>query len=170
MKISILLLLCIVSSITAQEKTIIFKAVKQQEALLFRCTNTSKVTQEVTLTLTKKEGLKGYTKPITKKVAPHTSMEFARFPIVGAYSYSYTTSWQENRTTQEQATITAAKKEKLLKDLSKINTGIVVFDNSDCPRCQRSTSFLLDNNIDFKLLNVTDSKENNRLMWDLLKA
>lgn len=170
MKISTLLFLCILSTIAAQEKPITFKIAKQQEALVFTCTNTSKVTQEVTLTLTKKKGLEGYTRPIIKKVSPNTMMEFAVFPITGAYSYSYKTAWKENRTTQEQATITAAKKEKLLKDLSKINTGIVVFDNSDCPRCQRSTSYLLDNNIDFKLLNVTDNKENNRLMWDLLKA
>ncbi len=171
MKIIVLFFLCISASICAQSKAITFKVSEENNKLVFICTNSSKVNYDVTLTLTKKKGLGEYTKPITRKVTPETNLIFATFPIKGSYSYSYSTSYKKSpKTKKEIQDIVQKKKETQLIDLSKINTGIVVFDKTDCPRCNRATSYLLDNNITFKLLNITDNKENHRLMWSLLKA
>ncbi len=171
MKTIVFLFLCISSSIYAQSKPITFKVSEADSKLVFICTNNSTTSYDVTLTLTKKKGLSGYTKPITKKVTPETNLVFASLPIKGSYSYSYKTSYKTSKKTKKELQdIAHTKKEALLKDLSKINTGIVVFDKSDCPRCQRSTAYLVENNIKFKLLNITDNKENKELMWSLLRA
>lgn len=170
MKIITTLFFLTTLTITAQVKPVTFKAEKRENAIVFTCTNATQATQEVTLTLTEKKGLRGYTRPLIKKVAPKTTMIFATFPIAGAYSYAFTSSWKEMRTPKELEAIATTKKEKVLQDISKINTGIVIFDKTDCARCQRATAYLLDNNINFKLLNITDNATHNTLMWDLLRA
>ena len=58
---------------------------------------------------------------------------------------------------------------KTLSEIGDINKGIVVFSKDGCPRCHFTTSYLLDNNIDFKFINTSDSQDQNRLMWDLLR-
>ncbi|MEP0263221.1 conjugal transfer protein TraF [Dokdonia sp.] len=171
MKAVLFFFLFISVSVFSQSKPITFKASEENNKLVFICTNNSKTSYDVTLTLTKKKGLAGYTRPITKKVAPETNLVFASLSIKGSYSYSYSTSYKKSKKTKKELQdIAQKKKEAVLKDLAKINTGIVVFDKSDCPRCQRSTAYLLDNNIKFKLLDVSSNNENNRLMWSLLRA
>lgn len=171
MKVILFFFLCISTSVFSQSKPITINASKENNTLVFICSNSSNTSYDVTLTLTKKKGLRGYTRPITKKVAPKTNLIFASLPIQGPYSYSYSTSYKKSKKTKKELQdIAQQKKEAILKDLSKINTGIVVFDKSDCPRCQRATAYLLDNNIKFKLLDVSSNNENNRLMWSLLRA
>jgi glutaredoxin len=174
MKLILALLLLTTTFTTAQNQPVKIEATEQDQKLVFICTNNSAITQEVTITLTQRKGLRGYTRPITKRVAPSTTTTLASFTIAGAYNYKYSTSWKEVPNIKEQQVrkevIAARTKGKILRDLSKINTGIVIFDNTDCPRCQRSTAYLLDNNVPFKLLNITDNKKNHKLMWDLLEA
>lgn len=154
----------------SQEKPVTVKSLAKNNELIFTAVNTASVTQELTLTLTKSKGIKGYDKPIKTTLAPGANKTIATFPLEGAYSYAYNTNYKEAPTTQEIGNRSNALKQHTLKELSQIKEGIVVFDKTDCPRCQMSTAYLLDNDIDFKLLNITDNPKNKKLMWDLLKA
>ena len=73
-------------------------------------------------------------------------------------------------TKQEKNAIAVNKEAFMLKDFSKINEGIVIFEKLECPRCNRALAFLLDNNIAFKSVDVSKGKkENNHKMWEILK-
>lgn len=57
----------------------------------------------------------------------------------------------------------------LLRDLSQVNKGIVVFDKTDCPRCSRTTAYLYENNIPFKIVDVTRNNKGKELMQTLVR-
>jgi len=72
--------------------------------------------------------------------------------------------------TKEKADELAEKKAHYLKDVSRINEGIVIFDDIECTRCSYATSFMMEHNIDFKIVNISDDKENLNLMWNTIRA
>lgn len=171
MKIFILLLMIgIPLTINSQEKPITVTAKEQDQLLIFNATNHTELTQEVTLTLTKRKGLKGYTRPLTQLIRPGETLKFYELAVVGAYSWASSYSYKPKATAQEQKAFDEERKSHLLNNLEDvdINKGIIVFDKTGCPRCHRTTSYFMDNNIDFKLLNVTENKEYHELMWSLL--
>ena len=47
-----------------------------------------------------------------------------------------------------------------MHNFSKINEGIVIFDNVECNRCNKSTSYMLDNNINFKIVDISPTEAN----------
>ena len=61
--------------------------------------------------------------------------------------------------------------QRLFKEGDDINTGIVIFDKSDCSRCENATSYLLDNDIDFKWIPLpTNDQVRTQDMSDNLRS
>ena len=171
MKVSILVFLLFTCTLTAQTKTVECESVKEGNKLSFFFFFNSNVNQDVTFFLSKLKGIKGYTKPIKKRIAPNSKKLFLTVTLNGEYSYSSSYTFNPFYTKSD----IAAKNEKLKQhQLDKgvdINKGIVVFSKDDCSRCHRTSSYLLDNNIDFSFINISDKNqpENKKLMWSLLK-
>lgn len=162
MKLLIFITLFLPSVLMAQNKVIEVKEEAKGNKLFLFCENNASSTQEVTLTLSKLKGIKGYSKPIKKTVAANTKELFAKLTIKGEYSYAYST---RNKSVMTKADI--AKKEEKLKNYqykkgTNINEGIVVFSRNGCVRCNKTTSYLLDNNIDFKYINISDKKNSKK--------
>lgn len=70
----------------------------------------------------------------------------------------------------QEKTLTTIKKEHQLTDYNKLNEGVVIFDKDECSRCEQTILFCAENDIDFKLLNISESQDNAGLMWQLLEA
>jgi len=172
MKLVAFFLLISISFIgNTQTKPITVTSEKQDKLLVIQATNNTALTQEVTITLTKRKGLRGYTRPLTQLVRPGETLTFYELTILEAYSWASKYSSKPKATAQEQKAFDKERKAYLLNSLEgvDITQGIVVFDKTGCPRCHRTTSYFMDNNVDFKLLNVTENKEYHELMWTLLR-
>lgn len=62
------------------------------------------------------------------------------------------------------------KKEHQLTDYTKLNDGVIIFDKNECSRCEQTILYCVENNIDFKLLNISENEKNEILMWQVLEA
>ncbi len=156
-------------SMNAQKKAIAFEVIKNSNSLEWVCTNNTNITQKITLILKKHEGLKGYKNPVTLLVKPKSKQLFLNVSFNGAYNYNWSYTFISAMTKQEKDAIVVSKEAFMLKDFSKINEGIVIFDKIECPRCNRALAFLLDNNIAFKSVDVSKGKKlNNHKMWEIL--
>ncbi len=153
----------------AQEKVIEVETEKEKNSIKIFCKNNSKYTQEVTLTLKNIKGLRGYKKPIKKLIKPKSKILFYDLSFKDKYSYSSSTSYRRIITEEEKIALEKKKNELLLQDFEDINKGIIVFEKTGCARCTRATSYMLDNNIKFKMLNITSDMKSRELMWKLLK-
>ena len=140
--------------------------------------NNSQHPQEVTVSLNKADGLRGNRRPQKQIVPAGESVEIKNLLIEKeGYNLDYRYEWRkpDAYVQQQYEKRIAQLKEKLDKQVAKLaedydlENGIVVFNKDGCPRCYRTTSYLLDNDIDFTLINVKDSRENNLLMWRGLK-
>jgi len=143
---------------------------KNKDNYVLSATNHSNVQQEITLTLTV-ENLRGYKKPVTKLIPAKSTIEIITLTFIkgkgNKYSSKYT--YKPKPTKEELAFQEKRLKEKSMEDIGDITKGIVVFSKDGCSRCHYTTSYLLDNDIDFKLLNTSENKDYNHLMWTLLK-
>jgi len=143
---------------------------KNKDNYVLSATNHSNVQQEITLTLTV-ENLRGYKKPVTKLIPAKSTIEIITLTFIkgkgNKYSSKYT--YKPKPTKEELAFQGKRLKEKSMEDIGDITKGIVVFSKDGCSRCHYTTSYLLDNDIDFKLLNTSENKDYNHLMWTLLK-
>jgi glutaredoxin len=161
----------LISSISfAQEKAVEVIYTQDEDGFTFSAKNNRNVQHELTLTITP-TNLKGYKKPITKLVPANSTVDITKLYLVpnkkGSFKYSY--SFQPKMTADEKMDQEKKLAEKTLSEIGDINKGIVVFSKDGCPRCHFTTTYLLDNNIDFKFINTSDSQDQNRLMWDLLR-
>jgi len=154
----------------AQKKVIEIETINQDNTIQLYGVNNTNFTHEVTLILPVHKGLKGYTKPVTKKIKPNSKLLFVTLSYKGAYSYNMSLSFKLTMTEQEKKMIAKKKKGHILKDFSKIKEGIVIFDKIECPRCNRAIAFLIDNNIAFKSVDINEKEDNNKKMWETLKA
>lgn len=143
---------------------------KNKDNYVFSAVNHSTVQQEITLTLTV-ENLRGYKKPITKLIPTKSTVKLATLTFIKGKGNKYTSkySYKPKPTKEEIAFQEKRLKKKSLEDIGDITKGIVVFSKDGCSRCHYTTSYLLDNNIDFKLLNTSENKDYNHLMWTLIK-
>lgn len=173
-----LLLLLTFNTTFAQKEPVEFKTENRKNSLLVYAYNNMSKPLEVTLTISEIKGLQGYRAPITKKVAANGKMLFAKLSYnTQDFSYqlnhSYKTPRNTNKTKRqiayEQRIVRAKKKDYYLNDFSKINEGIVVFDDGDCGRTALVTNYLIGNNIDFKIINTAKSPKNTRFMWQTIK-
>lgn len=132
---------------------------KINNTINFYVINTTAVPQDVNLNLVALKGLRGDKKPVTKRVEPKDTLQFYSFSISGAYSYNYNI-----RATPVFDLDTVSSEIDVAFD-----EGIVVFFKPDCPRSQRTVAYLVENDIEFKILNVTENKDYPVLMMQLLK-
>ncbi|MHA7058267.1 glutaredoxin family protein [Aquimarina sp. M1] len=164
MKALIFTLIAICTQITqAQNKEVTIIKYKNDKNYDLYAKNLSNVTQKVDLYITS-SGLKKHPEVITKSVSPKDSLLFITLePSGGKMKFQTAYSFVPNPTKKEMAVKEKALKKNTYKKGDNINKGIVVFDKSDCPRCDRTTSYLLDNNIDFIRVQIptnTQTKEN----------
>lgn len=164
------ILLMLSMTVLAQQKEIEFKVEDNDKTLSIICYNNSDATQEVVLSVLDIKGLKGYKEPIKKQLSPKSSLKFIELTYEYVYSYKLSYSKKKIVTDKEKQDQLAEKATHYLKDLSKINEGIVVFDDVECSRCSYTTSYLMDNNIEFKIVDISNNKKNLDLMWKTIKA
>ena len=153
----------------AQQKDIEFKVQDNEKTLSVICYNNSDATQEVTLTIKDIKGLKGYSKPIKKIVSPNSNVLFIDLTYEYVYSYKLAYSKKKIVTEEEKANLKEQKESHYLKDVSKINEGIVIFDDIECARCSYATNYMMEHNIDFKIVNISNNKQNLDLMWNTIR-
>ena len=160
----------------SQEQPVEILYSKIDNGYVIKAKNNSDERQEVKLTM-EIVNLNGYKEPITKLVPAKTTLDMVTltFPTVGngKYDFSYTFNYISKPTEGEIALKDKILKEKLIKKTVKragdLKKGIIVFSIDGCSRCHYTTRYLIDNNIDFKILNVTENKDLNDLMWTLLR-
>jgi len=152
-------------SITAfsQSQDIEIIADRSTDGVTLFCKNNTNTTQQITLTLKQLEGLKGYTEPIKKDVSAGAKVTFVELKAeTEHYMYATSYTYEPAHLANERALII-----KRLKKENNIREGIVIFNKTGCSRCSRTTSYLTDNNIDFRVLS-TKEYENKLLMTQLL--
>ena len=154
----------------SQQKLIEFKAEKQPNKLIIHGTNNSEEPLEITLTIKDIKMLKGYDGPITKVVPAKSKAVFKELSYeYDFYKYRLSYTYKKLETELQKKIKNANKEDYYLKDLSKIDEGIVVFDDDGCGRCRLVTNYLIGNDIDFKIINLANNKDNQKLMWKTVK-
>ncbi len=154
----------------SQNKSVEVNYSKENDGFVFIATNNENVQQEITLTL-KTTNLRGYKKPITKLIPANSSIEMIKLYFIrgkkGKFSSQYT--YKISMTEEEQLAKQTKLQKKRFNENNNLNEGIVVFSKDGCPRCHFTTSYLLDNDIDFRFINTSEGEEQNKMMWSILK-
>lgn len=173
----LILLLFLSLSVVAQQKEVEVTTEEVGSALLFKAKNNTSSPQLVTIRLDKFEGLKDAKVPRAKMV-PAGKETVVRKVVIAAESYTYTYNYDwkippsvmKKKERQRLAALQALEKEQSIQysDGYDLETGIVVFNNETCPRCNRTTAFMLEHQIPFVLLNM-DNKENRALLREQLR-
>ena len=86
-----------------------------------------------------------------------------------AYQYNTSSTYSSKPTEAEIQIKTKRLEEKTTKFFVDLSKGIVNFSKEGCPRCNTTTNYLLENDIDFKFLNTTKDIEARNLMWKKLE-
>lgn len=163
------LFLCVSLANFAQKKDIDFQVKDVDNTLSVYCHNNSDAHQEVVLSILDIKGLEGYSKPIKKVLPPQSKTHFIDMSYKYVYEYKLSYSKKAVQSEEEKAAKARKKESLYLDDFSKLNEGIIIFDDIECTRCSYATNYLMEKNIDFKIVNISDSKENLQLMWKTIK-
>ena len=154
----------------AQKKAIEFKTEKSDNTLSIFGYNNSKEPLDITLVIKDIKMLKGYTKPITKRVPANSKLHFIDLTFqYEVFEYKLSYSYKKVPTDIDNKIASYNKKDHYLKDVSKINEGIVVFDDEGCSRCRTVTNYLVAHDMDFKIVDLSQGDANNNLMWKMVK-
>ena len=165
----ILFLLIPVLNFSKQNK-ISFNVEKGNNTLSFFGTNNTAEDLEITLIIKNIKGLSGYDKPVTKLVKAKSKILFTELSFkYNVYEYKISYSYKKPLTETQKAISEYKKEDYILKDLSKINEGIVVFDDEGCGRCRLVTNYLVAHKIDFKIIDLANNDANQKLMWKTIK-
>jgi glutaredoxin len=166
---SFILILCTIVTF-AQQKKIEFSTQKKDGILSVIGSNHTDDDLEITLTIKDIKMLKGYTKPVTKLVKSKSKLKFIDLTYeYDIYNYKLSYAYKKPETKLQEKLRTADKSAFILKDLSKINEGIVVFDDDGCGRCRLVTNYLIGNDIDFRIISLAGNEKNQKLMWKTIK-
>lgn len=155
---------------TIAQQNISFSTDKKPGVLTIYGHNNSDEDLEITLTLKNIKMLKGYTKPITKLVKAKSKVNFIDLTYkydVYTYKMSYTYKKPETELATKLKNIN--KSDYYLNDFSKIDEGIVVFDDEGCGNCRLVVNYLVGNDIDFKIISLANNKDNQKFMWKTIK-
>jgi glutaredoxin len=155
--------------LVGQEKKVKFKTKKGTNTISFLASNKTNFDQEVTLYFNRIEGLYGYSKPITKVIPAENSIEFLTLRFAGKYSYNYTYSTRAKPTKQQQADWDRKVESYNFLEGSNLEKGIVLFSKDGCSRCKMSVDYLIEHQVDFQIINISDNKKNQTLMWQTLR-
>lgn len=169
--VSIIALVLITLISYSQEKEIEVISSKDDKGFILSAKNNTNVQYEVLLTVFPKN-LKGYSKPIKKLVPANSSIQMTKLLFIRnkPSSLKYNYSFKQMLTAAEKANFKNELNKKVVTELKNMSEGIVVFSKDGCSRCHYTTSFLLNNEIDFRLINTSTNNSLNKLMWELVKA
>ena len=169
-RLILLFAICLTTVVLAQQKMIDFKVDKQPNKLVVTGFNNSGEPLEIILTIKDIKMLKGYTKPISKVVPANSKLVFIELSYeYDFYNYKLSYTYKKLETEAQKKMKAFNKEEHYLKDLSKINEGIVVFDDTGCGNCRLVKNYLVANDIDFKIIDLSKGKDNTKLMWKTVK-
>jgi glutaredoxin-related protein len=155
----------------SQEEPVKVAVIESETELVFSAINNTQIQQEITLEIIAKN-LRGYKTPITKLVPAKDTVSLISLYSVQGKEWNYRTnhSHKPKPTEKEIAQQDEQLKGKTLKNIDGINKGIVLFYQDGCPRCAYATTYMPDNDIDFKMLDATGKTQNNKLMWNLIQT
>ncbi|MCK7590500.1 hypothetical protein M0G43_07950 [Subsaxibacter sp. CAU 1640] len=163
----------------AQQKDVKIATVKTDSDIAFNAINHSDVDQEVTLTL-KVLNLRGYTRPVTKTVPANDTLEMVKVLIVKNKKYSYTSNYTYKPVSVDDSKpngivitdMNMLKRlmiEKTTRDVGDYNEGLVVFIKDGCPRSQLTAKHLIENGVDFRIVNISRDAKHDQLLWEILR-
>ena len=168
MKKIILLLIISLPIISISQTDVLEISVDEKDNILvFKGQNNSDKAIEATLQLKDISGLRASTRPQTVTIEAEESKTITTAAIKGEYSYQYNSNYKVVEKALPQRSLITQNKYPL-ENLEEINNGIVVFDKTDCPRCNRTVSFLSENKIPFKTIDIRKNKKGLALMNKLL--
>jgi len=142
----------------AQENRAVLLAQKETGKLEFLVVNTTAIPQEVNLQIIDAIGLRGNRRPVTKRIEPKDTLQFFSFIISETYSYNYNI-----QTKPILENIPFIEKQEI-----DTEHGIVVFYIEDCPRSTRTVAHLMENERDFKVIDIQSKQENQVFMYQVL--
>jgi glutaredoxin len=142
----------------AQENRVVFLEQKEASKLDFLVVNTTAIPQEVNLQIIDAIGLRGNRRPVTKRIESKDTLHFFSFIISETYSYNYNI-----QTKPILESIPFSEKKEI-----DIENGIVVFYRQDCPRSTRTVAHLMENERDFKVIDIQSKQENHFFMYQIL--
>lgn len=142
----------------AQEKSVVLLEQKEANKLDFLVVNTTVIPQEVNLQIINDNGLRGNRKPVTKRIEPKDTLQFFSFIISETYSYNY--NLQAKPILENIPFI----------DKHEVDTekGIVIFYKKDCPRSNRTVAHIMENEKEFKVIDIQSKQENHFFMYQVL--
>ena len=166
-RIGCLLGICFfLQSTLAQENAIQIVVEETKRDLVFRGVNSSLVQQKVRLKIDT-VNLAGYKGPITKYIAPNDTIVMVRLAFKNDKRWSYNTNYNYDPVptfTQKQEV-----KMEVLRNVGDLDKGIVLFYDNDCPRCNYAFTYMAENKIPFKLMNIRSESKSQQLMWQLIQ-
>lgn len=150
---------------SSQKKDVEFQVKKGNNRITFKGINNSEFDQEVTLYFKSISGLYGYSKPITKTIPAKKKINFMELRFNGKYSYNYYFNTKAIPTQQQKSDWNAKVASHNLTKDSQLDKGIIVFSKDGCSRCKLTVDYFIKNDVDFTLVNISESRDNNQLMW-----
>ena len=161
MKIVLFVSLLYAGLLYGQSKDIRIDTVRDNDTIIFFASNNSAYEQDVTVAITKAQGLDGFMQPLTVRLQPNTTDVYHKLVINKEdfdFDFDYANSFPSEKLIQKNFNV----------DGVTINQGIVVFEKDECSRCMATIAFLKKNNISHQVLNISANTFYNQLMWELL--
>lgn len=144
-----------------QDEKIFVTSVYDKSDLLIKGHNQMPYNVRVRFELIDVQGLSGNLKPVLIEIPAHDSIVLKKLKAKNKSSFKY-------KFQKQFPTSVLAKKEVSLKDHPNLKKGIVVFNSDSCPRCHYTLNYLLEHQINFRMLNLK-KPENKQLMWKMLR-
>lgn len=159
-------------SIIAHSQTVAVDVISEQteSGYIIKAVNNTDVPREFTVTLDT-HNLSGYTNPVKAVIPPQTTRQIAELKKVPNEYVNLKWKFSHKaipfkRTPQPKAD---NSRESILSKLKVTEKDIVVFIKDDCDICDVVTSYLNENKVTFKQINVSKNPDSHRFMWDLVK-
>jgi glutaredoxin len=168
-RIALLICLLINLSVFSQKKNIEFQIKKGKNRITFKGINKSDFDQEVVLYFNSIQGLFGYSKPIKKIIPAKSKLEFVELRFNGKYSYNYSYRVKSKPTVQQKLDWEKKIASHDFKEGSNFKKGIIIFSKDGCSRCKMSIEYLIKNEVDFQIMNISDKEQYRSLMWKVIK-
>jgi glutaredoxin len=150
----------------SQEKDVQVIVEQTEHDLIFKGINSSLVQQKVILNIDT-VNLKGYKGEITKYIPAKDTIVMIRLAFNNNKPWSYSTNYIFD------AVPTIAQKvefkNEVLSNVIDMDKGIVLFYDNGCPRCNYAYTYMQENNIPFRLMDIKSESESEQLMWRLIK-
>ena len=158
------------ANVSAQTKDIEVTQNNVNGAIVISVKNNTSERQEVSLTITG-NGFEKIKTPVTKNVNKAAIIEFVTLKPTSKSGIQFSSNYTYiSKPTDEEMKAKSKKLETKKPDSAiDFSKGIIVFTKTRCPRCTKILNYLLDHNIVFTHMNITENQEYNNLMWKKLE-